>query len=175
MSFGPPLPLGESGEHELLDIITTAPVGSEIAGINRYLPEGLAAVRSVQLQSKPDAVSASMTAGRYLVALPQQVREHAQKRIDSFLFAGECKIQVERKGETITRDIRLLVHDIKLSDAGGNCAIEAVLSMAPGRVCRPRELIPALFPGTALSEFFISRMECLGIKAGILVPLTPKE
>lgn len=170
MSFGPPLPLGASGERELFDLVTSAPLEDRWTEANRYLPDELNLIGARPHEKKPQAISAQISAARFrfrpLVSLPPELIE---QRIDSARNRDSLVISFVKSGEEHTKDIAPLI--LSLVNRPEEACFEAVLLAQPGKTCRPRDLLSALFPDHAENELVITRCECLETGPQGLVPL----
>ncbi len=158
VAFGPPLPLGVAGERELFDMVCESESALDLSAINRFLPEEVALVEARVLAAKPVSLSAAMHAARYRFEPLDQPRTDLAERLAWLNAADSAVIEIDRKGEKLTRDIRPLVLSLQARGAPG--AFEAVLMAAAAKNCAPGHLLSALFPGQALLDYYVERAAC---------------
>jgi radical SAM-linked protein len=162
IAFGPPLPLGVMGGGELMDIITTAPIDPAKPGIEPWLPAGLSVVGGQRIDPRLPALSAAIVAGIYrfepLLPIPA---EELQAAVDTWSAAQSLPLTVERKGNQKTKDLKILISALRRITTADGEGLEATLASAPGNTCRPDEVITVLLPGRRVSDFLVTRAECI--------------
>ena len=71
-------------------------------------------------------------------------------------------VTVVKEGRTSGKNVRPLVRSLTSNErTDGPPSFSAVLSMGPGKTCKPQELLSALFPGLSCWDFLSTRKECL--------------
>jgi len=158
VSFGPPLPLGVAGERELFDMVLAAGGSPDLAAVNRFLPMDTELREARMSLAKPVSLSAAMTAARYRFTALAGSADDLADRVAALLSAQAVTVRIEKKGETVTRDIRPQILALAVSEQPGS--FEALLSAAPGNTCPPGVLLTALLPGHALLDYFVVRLAC---------------
>jgi len=87
LSFGPPLPVGTTGESELFDIELTRGVPAEevVDGLSAFLPDGLDITEATQVTGRV-SIAAEAIASKYTATLPpsfeQLMNEEIEGRLD---------------------------------------------------------------------------------------------
>lgn len=165
LSFGPPLPLGMTGEDEYLDMQFTEEVSeSFLDGIGRFLPPGVRLLAARPVQSSVESLSASITLADYVVAFPlRRTGEPASGPIaapestaDGFFarLPGAVAAALARPSIEVTRgadsgliDIRPALVSARLEPGtgpGGTPRLFLRTNLAAAGGGRPELLLPAL-------------------------------
>lgn len=149
MAVALPLPLGFTGEGELLDLLLTRPVPPlEIARrVHCHLPPGLALRGVEEVDLRAPSLQSQLRAAEYVVRLKAGPDDLA-RRAQELLAADSCPRQ--RRGRRY--DLRPLV--LCLSVEGG-CDLRMVLQAGDGGTGRPDEVLLAL--GSDLQAVAIHR------------------
>jgi radical SAM family uncharacterized protein/radical SAM-linked protein len=187
VAFGPPLSLGIAGDAEMFDaVLFDAPRALRAPGgmcdeINRRLPAGLVVVDFEEIPAKFASLSADICAAAYLfepLGAPLMQGFTAQSletAIRSFLSGTEAAVTVVKEGRTSSKNVRPLVRSLaSINNTDGPPSFSAVLSMAPGKTCKPQELLQALFPGLSCWDFLATRRECLRREQNLFCPVWTK-
>jgi radical SAM family uncharacterized protein/radical SAM-linked protein len=175
ISFGPPLPLGTTGDAELFDMTVVSRAEINTADLNQYFPEGLSVSGYREIPLKHTSLSADICAGSYSFRLlhPQFTADkNVTERIRSFLSLTKAEVTSKKNDALVTKDIRPLVYS--LNDTGVLdlvLSFSAVLSMIPGNTCRPTDLVAALFPEFSFFDFLVTRKACLHKEGGAQKPI----
>jgi radical SAM-linked protein len=149
MSFGPPLPLGATGEAELLafHLAQAADPAQVKERLNNQLPPGLetAEVWLAPPQKKKETFG-EVDLAEYLITITGQVSaEQVRARLQELLEAGE--VMVHRGGERPERDVNLrpLVQSLDVVQAGDDeVVVRARLKTGSHGGARPQEIVQFL-------------------------------
>jgi radical SAM family uncharacterized protein/radical SAM-linked protein len=181
IAFGPPLPLGIAGRAEMFDAVMREQPSDLCAEVNRRLPQGLAIVDFEEIPAQHASLSADICSADYLfeplgAPLPQGfTAESLDAAIRAFLSGTEALVTVLNKGRTSGKNVRPLVHSLTSNErTDGPPSFSAVLSMGPGKTCKPQELLTALFPGLSSWDFLSTRKECLRQDLNLFRPVWAK-
>jgi radical SAM-linked protein len=167
VSFGPPLPFGVEGTAEFFDTVTIQPTTPEtFMAVDRFLPDGLSITGSSEMKGKPESLSSTINAGRYVfLPLFETTSQLLAEIVGSVKEKSEILAPIATEsGEKVMKNIRPLIDEIRLVSHERRQGIEAILSMAPNATCRPAEFVAALFPQRHFADFVVSRTECLNRK-----------
>ncbi|MFP4416878.1 MAG: TIGR03960 family B12-binding radical SAM protein [Chitinispirillaceae bacterium] len=156
LSFGPPLSLGVAGEREMMDAVLIREFEWEFGAINRWLPSGLRITGVARLGAKPVSLNADIVAGEYVLRVPDTIDTAPLEIVKQALDKETLVVQTTKKGQTIDKDIRPLIHTITSSPTDPR-EISCVVSMLPGNTCRVDELVSALFPGYSAAQGYVRR------------------
>jgi radical SAM-linked protein len=162
IAFGQPLAVGLIGKEELFDLVTTDKIALTNNMVKAWLPKGLRIKKSNLMAKKPVSLSVVTVAAEYSFK-PRDVVDNDQlaDAIKDLLARKSVYIKKESKGKQVEMDIRPFIYELKLEKKLGAVYIKAVLSMLPGKTCRPADLIPCLLPGKKAADFTIIREACL--------------
>jgi radical SAM family uncharacterized protein/radical SAM-linked protein len=164
ISFGPPLPMSVMGSAEMMDVVTTAPIAVSCEHLNQWLPGGLSLKEMKRFDLRPEPVSSETIAARYLFEpVEQQDSADMDARIQQLTTAEMFTVCKEKDGHIASKDIKPLIRSIALRPFPQGSVIEAVLSLLPGKTCKPSELIAALFPEKKMWDFLVTREKLIGI------------
>jgi radical SAM family uncharacterized protein/radical SAM-linked protein len=176
ISFGPPLPFGVTGLAEAFDMMTIEPLHDDPLILNTMLPPDLL-VRSCRLLDRNAlSLSASIAAAEYRIKAVADAPDAAtmHRAVESATRRTSLPLKTVKDGIAKIKDLRSLILDLRFVSgerlSEGPC-IEALLSLEPGKTCKPSELLDALFLGSAFSDFIIVRTECFCRVQGKLVSL----
>jgi radical SAM family uncharacterized protein/radical SAM-linked protein len=159
-AFGPPLPLGVAGDREGFDIITTREWRPDLVRINQRLPGGLHLVEAVKSIVRLESIQASIVAGRYRFEwLGSPDARGIDEAVERFRNAAAVAVKSEKNETVVTKEIRLLVQDLAVTDTNGT--VEAVLSMEPGKTCTPADFVAGIYPSKRLFDFLVTRLGTL--------------
>jgi len=111
ISFGPALPVGVEGLHELFDVELTALMNPSefLAAVNAELPAGLSLLEAELIPLKCRSLDSSITGAEYEVS----IRTDDEVHIASFLNAEKC--EVLRDGKVV--DLRPMIRSAAISDS----------------------------------------------------------
>ncbi len=124
LSFGPPLPVGTTGDAEFFDIELTRGVSGEdvVSGLAASLPEGLDIIDATQAPGRL-SITAEAEAARYTATLPSSFESLTDEETDAKLDAVRRIREVEVKRGDRTKVVR---------PAEGILELRRVASGAPG-------------------------------------------
>ncbi len=172
LKFGPPLPVGQQGLRECMDLAFThaCPGWHEVLG--RSLPTGLTVRRQVMVGSQtPGSIDQSVTRFDYRVELPSDMGDDARARVAgkvaSFLAASAWPYVRQRPKGDVTFDIRALVPEGALvvedepAPGGGVGLRFSLLRGETGAVLPAHEFLAALL-GELLPEPRLGRITRTG-------------
>ncbi len=161
VAFGPPLGMGIMGEREAFDMVCEAPINRPVDTLASWLPEGLEIVEIHRLSEQPVSLSSSSTAAEYrFVPPPDVTRAELREAIETVTGQTELIRIKERKGKTVEKDMRPFIHDLELVNTETPPALRALLSAAPGKTCRPDDLL-SFFPlRRPTTDYLITRERC---------------
>lgn len=156
LSFGPPLPLGMTGEDEYLDLQFSEEVSEAyLEGLGRYLPPECRLLEARAVRSSVESLSQAVDRAEYRVsfpealvaALPEDRRAGFFARLDATVDSAlaATEIQVARGGEGAFVDVRpsLVAAALERSVPGSPTLNLKLQLTAPGGG-RPELVLPAL-------------------------------
>lgn len=171
-SFGPPLTVGIMGDAEFFDVVTLEPDVLGHTLFNARLPEGLCIKKSSLLDKKPVSLFDTIVASRYIfIPVDSSSTGLLSEAVEKLLSQKSIEITVEKKGKSVSVDLKPLIYELEMKENKNTSYIEAVLSARPSKTCRPVNLISCLFPGKGLADFLIKRTECLKDDNGMLTKM----
>ncbi len=146
ISFGPGLPVGMESMAEYFDIELAAPLSPEefTQRLNRCLPEGLKILAAMKLPESHSSISQQTHLYSYQVELPADsnlVYADCQARLGELLQRDSIPLSVTGKSGTKVKDIRPLIHSLKLAPQNGHLRLDLLLS--PG--VRPQEVVQQFY------------------------------
>jgi radical SAM-linked protein len=159
ISFGPPLPLGVTGEREAFDIGTVGPFSYDYKQLNAWLPHDLKILEQIDLPMGEMSLNASIQAAGYLFLSQSIDILLLKQRIEKFLSTDIVELEIEKKGLKRIKNIRQGI--IEITQNGDGKGFYAILSLMPGASCKPLELVSCLYPEIPFSDFFIIRKKCI--------------
>lgn len=164
LAFGNALPTGAASNAEYVDIrldasevvaespfavadITTTDDLVHFADLlNERTPMGLSATAVGHLDGTEKSLQEAVACVRWELVVSGLTRQELEDRIQRALGASVLSVERERKGQTVTDDIRSNIESLQLS---GIDLIEAELLTQP-RGIRPMELLRVIDPALAL-------------------------
>ena len=176
ISFGPPLPFGVTGKAEAFDMMTVEPLQDNPLILNAMLPPDLRVRSCHLLDEHVPSLSASIAAAEYLIEAIADAPDAAtmHRAVENAIGLTSLPVKTAQNGIAMIKDLRPLILDLRFASGerpGEGPGIEALLSLEPGKTCKPSELLEALFPGSVFSSFTIVRSNCFRSEQGRLVPL----
>ena len=138
MAIAQPLPLGFSGEAELLDLLLSRPVPPlEVARrVRRQLPGGLTLHSVEEVALKGPSLQSQLEATEYVARLGIQPEDLAE-RVHELLSTESCLRQ--RRGRSY--DLRPLIQELAVEESG---ELTMVLQAGDQGTARPDEVLLAL-------------------------------
>lgn len=146
ISFGPPLPLGMTGEAEYVDLQLAQPYGKDlVSNLQAVLPKGFWIVQAKPIFGKTESLSAAITLAEYEVDLSRlDDRARLEESIASFLQQDKVMIERVAKDKEKRVDIRALVDELQM-DIDGSPILKLRLKIRPEGSVRPLDVIEKLF------------------------------
>ncbi len=144
-SFGPPLPLGLTGESEFFDVRLTEPVDVAAARetLQAHLPDGLE-IRSVQLiTGKTESLGAWLDRADYTVHVPAGVMI-APEAVEQFLASDEAVVVRTRGDRERAVNVRRYVERLEAFDEPGGTRLEMTIVITPEGSARAAEVLSLL-------------------------------
>lgn len=152
------LPLGHTGEAELLDVWLERPVAVDrFAGASGpVLPAGLAISQVCPVDSQAPALATQVVAAEYQVTVEWgEVAESVADRITRLLAAPE--LECERRGKQY--DLRALVERLEMEGvAGGEAMLGMQLAARQGATGRPEAVLEVLGMGGPFARYHRRRL-----------------
>jgi radical SAM family uncharacterized protein/radical SAM-linked protein len=174
IAFGPPLPFGVTGKAEAFDMLTTAPLKGDPLILNTMLPPDLLVLSCRPIAEHAPSLSSSIVAAAYRIEVLGDAPDIATMRsaVDTAAASASLPVKIVRDGAAKIKELRPLILDLTVGpgkNPGEISGIEALLSLEPGKTCKPSELLESLFPGSRFSDFAVERTECFCREQGKLV------
>lgn len=110
MSLVAPLPLGYTGEREILEILLSEPLAPEEVQerLNAAVPRGIAIREVVEVPSEGKSAASKLLSASYIIELPHQVEDLPQ-RLAAILQERSIEVEEERDRTIRRRNIRPLI------------------------------------------------------------------
>ena len=138
-----PLPVGCTGEHEVIDLYLYAPVAPAalLRALEPAMPPGIVARRAEEAALGAPALPSVISHALYEVTLADVRAEDARHAADVLVQRGACEVTFRRK----TFDLRPLIGALDVVEGGEAVVLRAkLLRLASGRIGRPDVLLEAL-------------------------------
>ena len=171
LSFGLALPTGYESWGEYLDIElrtdryrsgevilvghddgTNLDVAELRERLDAALPSGFGVEVTEAIEGRVESLQEAVSACTWQFGIHAIDPTTAADAVERLLASSEVVVERERKGTTVTDDVRPAVHDMSLVATGSawpsmpSVGLQATLAAKP-RVVRPSELVSALAPG----------------------------
>lgn len=142
MSLAAPLPLGYTGEREVLDLWLNEPLEpAEVAErLNGALPPDIRVVDGEVVAEGERNAASRVESATYRVILPSPA-EDLPSRIERLLARPAIEIEEERDGKTRKRDIRPLIRGLT---ASGDGTLSLTVTIGSEGSVRPDEVLRLL-------------------------------
>lgn len=143
LAFGPPLPVGTTGESELLDIELTRGVAADdvVSGLAAFLPDGLDVLEAAPLTGRV-SITADAVAARYVSGLPSSFAglpaPEVDERLDALRRVREAEVTRGEKRKRLLPAERIL----ELRRDGDGLAM--VLALGEEGALRPLDVFELL-------------------------------
>ena len=150
ISFGLALPTGYASEGEYLDISVSTAIADPsalVAPLTAALPDGIDVQVVATLAPGSTSLQEVVTSTTWHLELVDVHDDDLRTRIDALLDRDEIIVTRERKGKSVTDDLRPAINRLEI---GGTTERGVVLEaeLATGRrSVRPAELVDALYDG----------------------------
>jgi radical SAM family uncharacterized protein/radical SAM-linked protein len=165
MSFAPALSLGVASLDEYADVklIDAPPAEELVERLNQHVAGGLRFFAARQLEPSEKGVCASISAARYLIALPTHVFSERggaasiERAIQLFLDKSELRVMRKLQGLGKQVDVRRFVKRLSLAEPqldsaieaagliGSFVVIDATVGLGPEGSVKVAEIVEALF------------------------------
>lgn len=149
LAFAGPLPLGFTGEAEVVDVTLDERV--DVAKVHeRLLPETTEDLRMVGVAEVPlsqPPPQAALLWAEYTVDMPGLDPAEAERRVHGFLAARAFPWKEERREKERTYDLRAATPFLSAAPAEGGVRLAMRLRADQELMARPEQLVAALFPG----------------------------
>jgi radical SAM-linked protein len=138
-----PLPVGCTGEREVVDVFLEEPISPEVLmdALVPVLPAGISAVEVRQVSLKGPALPSLISHTVYHIALQGVGAKEVERRASELMAQETLKVQFRRK----TFDLRPLIGALTVGGTEDGPVLEATLLRdKSGRIGRPDVLLQAL-------------------------------
>ncbi len=147
ISFGPPLPLGVEGTHELFDVQTIGPLsGGALDRLAESAPAGLDLKTVREIEGRPRSLAAAAAAAHYEVWMPEDVSRLArgERRIEQFRESGAVPVLKVSKGRQKSIDLKRCVRVLEWA-GDDRLRMDLLLQEPAGHVLGPLKALAELF------------------------------
>ncbi len=147
ISYGPPLPLGISGDCEYLDLLIDEAEAMHTPAewkdeLQRYVPEGLGIEELQLLDENTASLAESIDRARYEITIPRDFAPSNEK-LARFLQKENIRVEKHSKRGVKTVDVRPDIECFKILDTGVEKPGLSVYEMIM-RIGQPASATPAL-------------------------------
>ncbi|GBD23313.1 hypothetical protein HRbin29_00974 [bacterium HR29] len=148
IAFAAPLPLGFTGEAEVMDVTLTERVAVEefCRRLAEQTTDDLAVVTVREVPISAPAPQAALAWADYEAEVPVPAGE-AQRRVAEFLAAESWSYTDTKRERPRTYDLRRAVAWLQVRPAAGGSVLAMRLQADQELTARPEHLVEALFPG----------------------------
>lgn len=147
VSFGQPLPFGDSGLEELVDVRFEARVssGQAVEAINAGLPGGVRLTAGALIDPQAPSISAAAAAADHLVKIPISP-ERAAEAAEAFGSAGEFWVDIVKGERRKRRNLKEFVAKLECGEGdGGSAEASMIIRFLPRGTVPARESAVAIF------------------------------
>ncbi|MER3420132.1 MAG: hypothetical protein C4290_06235 [Chloroflexota bacterium] len=150
ISLGAPLPVGTTGEAELMDVFLAEPVEPHefVERLRRQCPPGVAVVAAEDVPLTLPSLQSQLRAATYWTSLPEGTDPNeAERRVAAFLAKDSVPWEHRRDNEVRRYDLRPLVEWLWVDRSVTPPRLVMRLRATPGATGRPDQVVAALgFP-----------------------------
>jgi radical SAM-linked protein len=150
ISLGAPLPVGTTGEAELMDVFLAEPVEPQefVERLRRQCPSGVSVVAAEEVPLTLPSLQSQLRAATYWASLPEGTDPDAAERaVAEFLAKDSVPWEHRRDNEVKRYDLRPLVEWLRVDRSVTPPRLVMCLRAAPGATGRPDQVVAALgFP-----------------------------
>lgn len=146
------LPLGITSECEILDVSLKDAIvlDSLVEKLTSVSPPGLRIYTIVEVPVRSPALQTRVRSAEYRIHFPDSLdRDLLRERINALIGAETLDTRRERKGKSVTVNMRPLIHDLHIDDNGD---LIAHLAVGDQGNLRPDELLQELGLNEALTS-----------------------
>jgi radical SAM-linked protein len=148
--LGAPLPVGTTGEAELMDVVLAEPVEPEefVRRVRPQLPPGVAISHAREAPANQVSIQSQLRAAEYRVTLTADTDvEQVRAAVAAFLAKDSVPWEHKREKEIKRYDLRPLVEWLHVETGEGLVYLVMRLRADPGATGRPDQVAAALgFP-----------------------------
>lgn len=150
LSLAAPLPVGVTGQREMLDLWVDPPVDPDAAAarLTAAMPPGITIVAVEAVSDALPSLQSSLASARYTVELPEGMDLNAMReRVDRLLALETLAWEEVRGDKTRSYDLRATILEMAVrgpAAPGIPAALELHLSLEEGRTGRPSQVLRAL-------------------------------
>lgn len=150
IALGAPLPVGTTGEAELMDVFLAEPVRPEefLRRLLPQLPPGVGVTQAREVALTAPSLQSQLRAAEWLVELPPGTDPlQAREAVAAFLAREHVPWEHRREQEVKRYDLRPLVEWLRVEAEGLGLAVPVLrmrLRAAPGATGRPDQVAAAL-------------------------------
>jgi radical SAM-linked protein len=125
LQFAPPLALGYESDGELLDVFFAKSYDASevLEALNMHTLPGLCVLSAEPVLLNSPSLGSAVRTGSYVVVVPEKAIDVSpptiRKRLESFRASEQLKIQFERKGKAVWRDLKRSIRDIHFRTSDG--------------------------------------------------------
>lgn len=153
LSLGVPLPVGTTGEAELMDVYLAEPAepAAVLEQLRPQLPAGVQVHAAREVDPAEPSLQSQLRAAEYRLTLPDVVSPaHADRAVAIFLARESLPWEQQREKEVKRYDLRPLVERLEVEACGPPVSLRMRLDARPGATGRPDQVAAALgFSGPA--------------------------
>lgn len=141
-SIAAPLPVGYTGEREILEIVLRHPLPSDdvVRRLQAALPAGINLTSAEEMPQGAKPAAACLHTATYRVHLPTTIPD-LETRAEALLARRTLEVEEDRDGKVRTRDIR--PQTLSLEADSGNC-LRMEVRLDPGGTARPEQIVALL-------------------------------
>ena len=146
LHYGLALSTGHESYAEFLDIDLRSDMDlTEIVDrLNDGLPDGLTVVGAAEVERSTTALQAAVDAVTWRYEFTGCDASALGDRVSAMIEADQIQLEIERKGKTITENVRAAIAKLDVSEeTDGRTVLTALLNTRP-RSIRPAELLAAI-------------------------------
>jgi radical SAM-linked protein len=136
-----PLPLGYTGEREILEILLSEPLQPEEVRerLNAAVPRGIAIREVIEVPSEGKSAASKLLSASYTVELPRPVEDLGQ-RLAALLEEPSIEIDEERDRTIRRRNIRPLILTLEAESS----SVFSLTAAYEGGTVRPEQILDLL-------------------------------
>ena len=163
LHFGLALSVGYESDAEYLDVdlVEDVPLEGLADRLTAAMPRGIDVLAVGEIPSGSEALQSEVTSVTWWISVPLE-RDELQRAVTAFLAAPTMEVEVIRKRKPTSIDIRALVDDVTLEDAGDTAILDGRSAMIVDIRTRPRGARPAELVESIVGDVESFRVRRLG-------------
>lgn len=171
LSFAMALPVGASSDGEYMDLglYGDMPCQEIMDRMNAVCPPGMKITGVWKMEEEAPSQMAMVTAARWQLTFGKDAAQKLAARVPEILAAQSVTVEKNNGKKTSMVDIRPGIHALALEDDG--VTVTALLDAGSKNNIQPLNLADALLGEAALGKVLIHRVQVLGEREGVQVPL----